>query len=662
MIAQPIMTTLNNGCSQCGGIGYSDGHLCSACHGKPSEFIPMRRWQSEGIKAWRTWMFGRKSGDSRTFTAAVSGGAGKTYFGGFVAKECEPKRVDRVIVVAPSNTIVDQWLRTLNNLPLKRDTVKWDGSYENGVNNGLNLVTTYAMMSNNAHRLKRATGSDTLIIFDECHHLADSAAWGEAAKEIASPAAYRLMLTATAFREDDAKIPLVTYRGGLLQTNFEYSYGEALNDGYVRPVYFKALDADSHWKIDSNLSNARLLADDNSSVAEQKALNAALDPNSDFMHTLIGMAHQQLVTIRKRPESTNAAGIITCKDQQHARQVLRVMQKLTHTNPVLVISDDADSDAKLKHFHDSDDAWLVVVRKGSEGLDIPRLRVGIYATNITTELYFIQFLMRLIRQGEQGKKEDAYLFMPAHRKLIEYANNIREMRVHALKEVPVIESSKSELTREKGETKVTTPIAAEAGETVEIDIEQILRPSSSPLEMLIHIRELAAKTIDDVARGYNQPHSESDIVLDTLSNIAELLSVQVAAPVPNVQPNLTPAQEFERKRQWKAFKELFYQLQKMPNWYRDVLSYLWNNVDDSEKIKGGELALKCNFPVERVTSNYKRDFQPLVETQLVATEIIGQTRVYQPYMHQHLSQICPDYDSEELMGYLLTGKLPEEQP
>lgn len=612
-----------------------------------------RRWQQKGIDTFLQWQENRQPGDSRTFTVAASGGAGKTKFGAFIAKECEALGIDRVVVICPSNFIASKWVEDLRELG--RDVRLWSSLYTGKGD----IVTTYHMVAFHSSLLEQLINRKTLLIADEFHHLAEGEAWGVITRSLGTKAAYRIMLSATVFREDEAKIPLVTYTNGRLQTNFEYSYGEALNDGVVRPVYFKALDADSRWKIDSNLSNARLLADDNSTVAEQKALNAALDPNSQFIHTLIEMAHQQLVTIRNRPESANAAGIITCKDQTHARQVLRVMQKLTHTNPVLVISDDSDSDAKLKHFHDSDDAWLVVVRKGSEGLDIPRLRVGIYATNILTELYFIQFLMRLIRQGEQGKKEDAYLFMPAHRKLIEYASNIREMRVHALKEMPVIESPRGE-SREKGTSAVTTPIAAEAGETVEINIHADM----SPLEKLIWIQERATWAINQAALGngnvgVDTAHNVN--VVDALRDIAEMLNVQVAAPVSNVQASLTPAQSFERKRQWKVFKELFYQLQKMPNWYRDVLSYLWHKADDEAEITGVELANALNMSLSRFTTNWKRDLNPLIETGLLATDIVSGARVFQPYAAQHLMAICPDYNPETLMDYLLNGELPEEQ-
>jgi superfamily II DNA or RNA helicase len=615
-------------------------------HSDMKPYVPLRRWQTALNSAFRAWVYGRKSGDNRTFVAAVSGGAGKTYAGAFVAKECEMmKQVDRVIVVCPSNTIVNQWVDTLNSTTLTRNAVAWDGNYT-GV---ANIATTYAMMSLYPERLKRIIGSDTLLIFDECHHLADSATWGNAAKDCAEKAAYRLMLSGTVFREDDAKIPLVQYRNGVLQTNFEYSYGEALNDGYVRPVYFKALDADSHWKLDDKLGNAQLMADSQSSTMMQQAFNTALIPASQFMQELIGMAHQQLEVIRTRQESANAAGIITCKDQLHARQVQRLVQKITHSNPVLVISDDPDSDAKLKHFKTSDDSWLIVVRKGSEGLDIPRLRVGVYATNILTELYFLQFLFRLVRQS-QGAKEDAYLYMPAHPKLIEYAKGIREMRVHALKEIvdsPVSERAASE----KGQSVVATAIASEPGSLVHIDIDA----NSSPLEKLIYIREQAAYAIDQAALGNGNVGNDSrhnGFVLEAIKNIAEAIGAQYTAPLAFVKSELTPTQQFERNRQWKTFVKLYRELHAAPDWNHDVLSILWGQSDHSHTPQA-ILRRVPHAPRTHFTNNRERI--KLIELGLIKYEA-GEFYITADEL---LSEICPDYDAELLIGYLLTG-LPEE--
>ena len=44
---------------------------------------------------------------------------------------------------------------------------------------------------------------------------------------------------------------------------------------------------------------------------------------------------------------------------------------------------------------ESDDPWIVAVRMVSEGVDIPRLAGGVYATNTLTDLFFRQAVGRL---------------------------------------------------------------------------------------------------------------------------------------------------------------------------------------------------------------------------------------------------------------------------
>ena len=57
-----------------------------------------------------------------------------------------------------------------------------------------------------------------------------------------------------------------------------------------------------------------------------------------------------------------------------ARAYARVLQKVTGHKPVVVLSDDPRSSAKIAAFAKSEERWLVAVRQVSEGVDIPRAR------------------------------------------------------------------------------------------------------------------------------------------------------------------------------------------------------------------------------------------------------------------------------------------------
>jgi superfamily II DNA or RNA helicase len=69
----------------------------------------------------------------------------------------------------------------------------------------------------------------------------------------------------------------------------------------------------------------------------------------------------------------------------------------------------------------------------SEGVDIPRLRVGVYATTTTTELFFRQAVGRFVRWTPGVKDQKAYLFIPDDPRLRARAFQIAEQRRHSLR-------------------------------------------------------------------------------------------------------------------------------------------------------------------------------------------------------------------------------------
>src|SRR6202000_2224031 len=82
-------------------------------------------------------------------------------------------------------------------------------------------------------------------------------------------------------------------------------------------------------------------------------------------------------------------------------------------------------------FADSDDRWMVAVRMVSEGVDIPRLAVGIYAASVSTALFFAQAIGRFVRARRRG--ETASVFLPSVPVLLSYAAELEAERDHVLR-------------------------------------------------------------------------------------------------------------------------------------------------------------------------------------------------------------------------------------
>ena len=109
------------------------------------------------------------------------------------------------------------------------------------------------------------------------------------------------------------------------------------------------------------------------------------------------------------------------------------------------MSDEPGASRRIAEFAASDRRWLVSVLMVSEGVDIPRLRVGVYATAARTELFFRQVVGRFIRITPGGpRRQMSYLLMPADSRLKALAHEIELERRHALDLSPDAEEDEGE--------------------------------------------------------------------------------------------------------------------------------------------------------------------------------------------------------------------------
>lgn len=74
---------------------------------------------------------------------------------------------------------------------------------------------------------------------------------------------------------------------------------------------------------------------------------------------------------------------------------------------------------------------MVAVRMVSEGVDVPRLMVGVYATSAATPLYFAQAVGRFVRTRRPG--ETASIFLPSVPRLLSHAAELERERDHVLR-------------------------------------------------------------------------------------------------------------------------------------------------------------------------------------------------------------------------------------
>src|SRR5690349_13537152 len=388
---------------------------------------PLRTWQRRALSAYLL----RRPAD---FLTVATPGAGKTTFALRVAAELLADRtVAAITVVTPTEHLKNQWALAAAGLGIPLDPTfrNADGATARDFRGA---VVTYAQVAA-APALHRARTANrcTLVVLDEVHHAGDALSWGEAVREAFEPAARRLALTGTPFRSDENAIPFVRYEpepDGALRSaaDHAYGYGEALRDGVVRPVIFLAYSGEARWRTRAGLALSARLGEPGTAEHVARAWRTALDPAGDWVPAVLRAADQRLSQVRSA--MPDAAGLVIATDQTAARAYAAMMRDVTGTAPALVLSDDRGSTARIARFAESDERWMVAVRMVSEGVDVPRLAVGVYATSASTPLYFAQAVGRFVRARRAG--ETASVFLPSVPVLLELASQMEAERDHVL--------------------------------------------------------------------------------------------------------------------------------------------------------------------------------------------------------------------------------------
>ncbi len=387
----------------------------------------LRAWQTAALTAY----FER---GPRDFLAVATPGAGKTTFALTVAAELLARRVvERITVVAPTEHLKTQWAEAAAKVGIPLDPA-YSGRKGRTSSDFVGIALTYAGVAANplAHRI-RTERFNTLVILDEVHHAGDALSWGEAVREAFEPARRRLALTGTPFRSDINPIPFVTYApdtDGVPRSvaDFTYGYGHALADHVVRPVLFMAYSGTMQWRTRAGDEVAARLGEPLTKDLTAQALRTALDPKGSWIPSVLEAADRRLSEVRRHVP--DAGGLVIATDQDSARAYAQVLGRISGEKPTVVLSDEKAASKKIAAFTEDGSRWMVAVRMVSEGVDVPRLAVGVYATTTSTPLFFAQAVGRFVRARKRG--ETASIFVPSVPMLLSHASQMELERDHVL--------------------------------------------------------------------------------------------------------------------------------------------------------------------------------------------------------------------------------------
>jgi len=371
----------------------------------------------------------------RDFLTVATPGAGKTAFALRVAGELlADGTVERITVVVPTEHLKTQWALAAAGVGIALDP-KFTNSSGQTSSEYHGVVVTYAQVASHPTRHRvRTENYRTLVVFDEIHHGGDAKSWGEAIREAYTDASRRLALTGTPFRSDDSPIPFVIYEPdgeGLMRSQADHTYGyaEALADGVVRPVVFLAYSGEARWRDSAGEEHAARLGEPLTTEHTARAWRTALNPAGEWMPAVLQAANKRLTQLREGG-MPDAGAMVIASDQTAARAYAAVLTKLTGQTPTVVLSDDPGSSARIAEYSTGTSPWLVAVRMVSEGVDVPRLAVGVYATSASTPLFFAQAIGRFVRTRRPG--ETASIFLPSVPNLLLLASEMEAQRNHVL--------------------------------------------------------------------------------------------------------------------------------------------------------------------------------------------------------------------------------------
>ena len=395
---------------------------------------PLRTWQQEACANW-----GLTAPKDALWVVCPAGG--KTLGSARIGHRLlELGRINFVLFAVPTTSlrrqVAESWGRT--GIPLDYKFTNDQAAIAADVSG---VVVTYAQIAADPEVFEKLTrGRNVLAVGDEWHHLSEHGDWGAAVSRAFANARHRLMLSGTPFRTKGERLPFVRYDdAGNCIPDYAYTYPQAVADSVCRPIVIGLVSDSLSWTGRDGKRFADISFDD--PLAQDRW------PERLRTHLLapayievLRQAHGTLCRVREEGEPYG--GLITAIDQTHARSLAAMMQEVCgHAVPVIV-SDEPGAAKKLADFKRSGEPWLVAVDMVSEGVDIPRLRVGVWATTTTTELYWEQWRGRFTRRPQNEPEKPAYLFVPRDPRLMVHVARVYDEKRDA-KEMKAAKGSNS---------------------------------------------------------------------------------------------------------------------------------------------------------------------------------------------------------------------------
>ncbi|MER7077265.1 Superfamily II DNA or RNA helicase [Saccharopolyspora kobensis] len=458
-------------CQRCGvelGPDYQAAHLIAHSHGGattlpnleawcpscnlrlgnhdagPIAGLTLRPWQADALPVIADRVF--RHG---TATLQAAPGAGKTIFAAVLMRRLlESRLIERIVVVVPNTALVRQWRSELAQLGIHLDPHPTDGALEAdglvGVIVTYQSLPTYARV--HATRMRQRT---TLLVFDEVHHVADEASWGNAVRRMVGDVAAGevragavLNMTGTLFRSDPRhRISTVRYERVTVN---DVPKLQALNDWAVptRELIGTELRAPELYRYGGraeyiNLSSSHPVLPTQIADLDERERTALLSQVLESPEWIDRFAAEAVRLLNEQIEALDHAEylklLFVAPTVVVARHAARALNKATGTDFArLIVYDEPDALTNLRIARDEPrSCGIVTVRMVTEGFDCPHISVIAYASNIVAPLFVSQMMARAMRltrtERDTGTHLPAKILIPDHPVIREaFADTIRD--------------------------------------------------------------------------------------------------------------------------------------------------------------------------------------------------------------------------------------------
>jgi superfamily II DNA or RNA helicase len=415
----------------------------------------LRAWQHRALDLLGDWSEG-------PFLISAAPGAGKTRPALELARGLMSKRVvRRVAVLCPTTPLTRQWAAAAATLGVQ---LQPDALSAKPPSDFDGVAVTYARVASDPGAWAAQVSPDTLVVVDEAHHLGEELAWGMGFQRAFASAPRWLLLSGTPFRSDATPIPGVRYDAdGVVVPDVSYSYSEAVADGICRPVAFVTFDGSLSWRSGDDVIESSFETVLTAREASRRYRTAISTELPDGLPRILREADEKLRSLREQGHR-DAGALAVAADATHARRIAKLIGDATGRAPVVVLHTETGAARKLADFRSSREPWIVAVNMVSEGVDIPRLRVGVYATAAKTPLIFRQIVGRFVRTIPGMLPEPSWLYLPAEQTLRSHASEVETELRHVLRRTEPEEGWEEPRERLSGEPSPTAefvPLSAE---------------------------------------------------------------------------------------------------------------------------------------------------------------------------------------------------------